>query len=218
MKNTEKLQESFVVMFVLFAFVEPTDESLKKTSIMKEREGEENGIKFILEFECNWMVRGQLFLPSKWVPILLFAFKISSIYFLQTQLLIFISRIISFVKIIFMFDHNFLILHIFLFNTINLTVHTAYPLNHMQCRLERALLRNRTVFSNRKTESEFDENIHILVPLVIRSHTHMMYLWTRMAKNGHKDQYSTSHQHWDNSLTKKDKSLKGWVIEQQIVK
>jgi len=52
-KNTEKLQESFVVMFVLFAFVEPTDESLKKTSIMKEREGEENGIKFILEFECN---------------------------------------------------------------------------------------------------------------------------------------------------------------------
>ena len=40
-------------MFVLFAFVEPTDESLKKTSIMKEREGEENGIKFILESECN---------------------------------------------------------------------------------------------------------------------------------------------------------------------
>ena len=66
-KKTEKLQESFVVMFVLFAFVEPTDESLKKTSIMKEREGEENGIKLILEFECNGMAREQLFLPSKCV-------------------------------------------------------------------------------------------------------------------------------------------------------
>ena len=45
-------------MFVLFAFVEPTDEKLKKTSITKrneEREGEENGIKFILEELLNVM-------------------------------------------------------------------------------------------------------------------------------------------------------------------